>query len=57
MSGTGAEAIEDRLAALEQQVKELRRRVTALEQSVSRKPEHPVDDTLTRQKVRYDWQA
>jgi chaperonin cofactor prefoldin len=50
-------SIENRIAALEQQVKDLRARIAALERQVSSKPEHPEDTAMTRQKVTYDWQA
>jgi hypothetical protein len=49
--------MQNRIAALEQQVKDLRARVAAIERQVTSKPENPVDTTITRQKVTYDWQA
>jgi uncharacterized protein YbcC (UPF0753/DUF2309 family) len=63
MAAPQTPSIEERIAALEQKVKELREHVATLERLASlqrrdsSKPEHPVDTAMTRQKVTYDWQA
>ncbi|MCI4336123.1 MAG: hypothetical protein L3K17_02870, partial [Thermoplasmata archaeon] len=46
-----------KIAALEKELAELRRRLDALERSVAGMPEHGVDRRATRGKVVYDWQA
>jgi hypothetical protein len=47
-----------RLAALEQQVRDLRARVAALELVLKGSPraEHPLDRDTVQDKVSYDWQ-
>jgi hypothetical protein len=47
-----------RLAALEQQVRDLQSRVAALEIVLKGSPrvEHPLDRDTVREKVSYDWQ-
>lgn len=49
-------AVSERLARLEQEVRELRGRVAALERRVGTAAEHPSDRTTVREKVSYDWQ-
>ncbi|MGI0128950.1 MAG: hypothetical protein ACREEC_02160 [Thermoplasmata archaeon] len=48
---------ESRLAQLEQQVTEMRARLAALERKLTDPGEHPVDQSVVRKKVTYDWQA
>jgi len=57
MAAPDSRSVENRIAALEQKLKDLRERVAALEKQLTSTPEHPVDTTMTRQKVTYDWQA
>ncbi len=47
----------ERLARLEQELRELRARVAALERMVGSGQEHPSDRSTVRQKVAYDWQS
>ncbi|MCI4342955.1 MAG: hypothetical protein L3J92_02395 [Thermoplasmata archaeon] len=51
-------ALTARIATLEQQVRELVTRVTALEVILKGSPrvEHPLDRDTVREKVSYDWQ-
>jgi len=46
-----------RIAQLEQDLKELRARVVALERSTGAGEMHPSDQATVRQKVAYDWQS
>jgi hypothetical protein len=51
-------SVEARMAALEQQMQQLRARLAAVEQLLANPPgEHPVDQSVVRKKVTYDWQA
>ncbi|HTT34322.1 MAG TPA: hypothetical protein VMH78_00400 [Thermoplasmata archaeon] len=47
----------DRLAALEEEVRALKRRLEVLEKGLNRGPEHSEDRAAVREKVRFDWQA
>jgi len=57
MSDQAPPELEQRLAALESTLRDLRARVAALEIRVRDLPEHPVDRTATRKKAVYDWQG
>ncbi|HEV2428727.1 MAG TPA: hypothetical protein VGV64_02640 [Thermoplasmata archaeon] len=46
-----------RIAALEQEVRGLKARLQAAERLIAPRGEHPVDQSVVRQKVTYDWQA
>ena len=47
----------DRLARLERQVDELRRRLDAIERGLAIRSDNPVDRTAVREKVTFDWQG
>lgn len=48
----------ERLADLEQQVRDLKRRVAALERGRGGSaPDHPADQQVIQRKVVYDWQG
>ncbi len=51
------EAMADRLAQLEKDLKDLRARLAVLEKQLDPRAEHPSDRTAVREKVAYDWQA
>jgi hypothetical protein len=57
MSAPSPTSIESRLAALEQQIQDLRARLAALERLIKNPTEHPADQTSVRSKVTYDWQG
>lgn len=57
MAGAAPESLEERLAQLERQVRELRARVAALEAATRTGVEHPGDRAVVREKATYDWQA
>ncbi len=42
---------------LEDEVVRLRERVLILETRMAQSPEHPVDQTMVRSKVAFDWQT
>jgi Tfp pilus assembly protein PilO len=46
-----------KLAQLEQDLRDLRSRLAALEKQLDPRAEHPSDRTAVREKVSYDWQA
>ncbi len=49
---------EERIAALEEEVRLLKLRVAALERLVGTSvPEHPADQRVVQRKVVYDWQG
>ena len=50
-------ALDERLASLELELKELRLRVASLERLMGAGSEHPTDSATVRKKVAYDWQA
>lgn len=57
MAATGTPQLAARLAQLEQELKELRARVIALERLTGAGEMHPYDQATVRQKVAYDWQS
>ncbi len=58
MAAPSSPSVEARLAALEQQVQQLRARLVAVEQALANPPgEHPMDQSVVRKKVTYDWQS
>ena len=57
MAAPSAVGLEARIAQLEREVVELRRRIAALERLVGKGGEHPVDRSVTQGKVTYDWQT
>ncbi len=55
---TGSTAdLENRVAELERELKDVRLRLAALERLMGAGAEHPADNTTVRKKVVYDWQA
>ncbi len=57
MTDASQDALLDRIARLERELRELRARVVALERLVGASGEHDADRTTVRQKVAYDWQG
>ncbi|MCI4359985.1 MAG: hypothetical protein L3J95_06195 [Thermoplasmata archaeon] len=57
MAAPNPTSSEARLANLEQLVQEMRARLAALERKLTDPGEHPVDQSVVRKKVTYDWQA
>ncbi len=57
MASDASSDLAARLARLEQELRELRLRVAALERLVGSAGEHPADRTVVQGKVSYDWQA
>ncbi|HTW55848.1 MAG TPA: hypothetical protein VMG36_05310 [Thermoplasmata archaeon] len=57
MASSPVPALEARIAELERQLSDLRRRVVALERLVGSAGEHPTDRSVTQGKVTYDWQS
>ena len=49
--------LEERLARLERQVAELRRRFDAVQRGVVVRADHPSDRFTVREKVAFDWQS
>jgi hypothetical protein len=47
----------DRLARLERQVDDLRRRLDSIERGLAVRSDNPVDRTAVREKVTFDWQS
>ncbi len=47
----------DRLDRLEKQIVEMRRRLDAIERSLTARSDHPGDRTAVREKVTFDWQS
>ena len=47
----------DRLARLEKQVAEIRRRLDEIERNLSIRSDNPSDRTAVREKVTFDWQS
>jgi hypothetical protein len=50
-------ALDERLANLERELKDLRLRIAGLERLMGAGSEHPADEATVRKKVAYDWQA
>lgn len=57
MAATGTSDPNARIARLEQQLKDLHARVTALERLVGSAGLHEYDQATVRRKVEYDWQG
>jgi predicted nucleic acid-binding Zn-ribbon protein len=57
MSANRSADLDGRIASLEQELKELRQRIAALERLMGAGSEHPSDQATVRKKVAYDWQA
>jgi hypothetical protein len=57
MAASSTSDVDDRIARLEQQVKELYARVVALERLVGSGGLHDYDQATVRRKVEYDWQS
>lgn len=57
MAASGTPAVDERIARLEQLVKELYARVVALERLVGTGGLHEADESTVRRKVEYDWQS
>ncbi|MGC2034837.1 MAG: hypothetical protein WA761_05255 [Thermoplasmata archaeon] len=59
MSASSAGGLEERVAALEQQLRDLRARLAVLEKqrTPNSESEHAADTATIRRKVTYDWQS
>lgn len=57
MDAPSARDLEARLQRIEQQLRDLRSRLTAIERALNPQGEHPVDRSVVREKVVYDWQS
>ncbi|HTZ61558.1 MAG TPA: hypothetical protein VMC82_02795 [Thermoplasmata archaeon] len=57
MAPDDAGEMAEKVAQLEKDLVELRRRLAALEKQLDPRSEHPSDRTAVREKVAYDWQA
>lgn len=57
MAASGTPDLTERIARLEQELKELHARVAALERLVGAGGLHEYDQATVRRKVEYDWQS
>lgn len=57
MSTAGNPEPNDRLAALENELKSVKARLAAVERLLAVRRDNPNDDRAIREKARYDWQA
>ena len=57
MPDANVSSLEQRLEALERQVRDLKNRLAALEAGAKPGSEHPSDRAVVREKATYDWQG
>lgn len=55
--GAATPDIAERLARLEKQVAEIRRRLDGIERTLAIRSDNPSDRTAIREKVTFDWQS